>query len=57
VGQRAAGGLSPRHDLGRHYQAYGFNAALLENYWNVRSPKAQERYFDNLVVSTEQIGC
>ncbi len=39
------------------YSAYGLNALFLENYWNAGSPVAQERYFDNLVVSTEPIGC
>jgi uncharacterized protein YjdB len=39
------------------YSAYGINSVLLENYWNNGSPQAQERYFDNLVVSTQRIGC
>jgi len=39
------------------YTAYGINAVFIENYWNAGSPKEQERYFDNLVVSTERIGC
>jgi hypothetical protein len=39
------------------YTAYGLNAVLLENYWNSSSPKLQERYFDNFVVSTQRIGC
>ena len=39
------------------FSAYGLNAVYLENYWNAGSPKAQERYFDNLVVSTSRIGC
>src|SRR5690606_23392258 len=39
------------------YDAYGINAVFFENYWNSGSPKAQERYFDNIVVSTERIGC
>jgi hypothetical protein len=39
------------------YDRYGINAVLLENYWNNGSPKAQERYLDNFVVSTSRIGC
>jgi hypothetical protein len=39
------------------YNAYGLNAVLFENYWNDSSPVVQERYFDNLVVSTARIGC
>lgn len=39
------------------YTAYGINALFLENYWNDGSPRQQERYFDNLVVSTQRIGC
>ncbi len=39
------------------YSAYGWNGVFLENYWNGGSPKAQERYFDNFVVSTQAIGC
>jgi hypothetical protein len=39
------------------YDAYGINAVFFENYWNNGSSQPQERYFDNLVVSTERIGC
>ena len=39
------------------YDAYGINAFFLENYWNDGAPRQQERYFDNLVVSTTRIGC
>lgn len=39
------------------YSAYGINALFLENYWNDGSPQQQSRYFDNLVVSTQPIGC
>jgi hypothetical protein len=39
------------------FSAYGINAVYLENYWNSGSPATQERYFDNLVVSTQRIGC
>jgi hypothetical protein len=40
-----------------NYSAYGINTVMFENYWNSGSPVAQERYFDNIVVSTERIGC
>jgi hypothetical protein len=40
-----------------NFSAYGINALYLENYWNNGSPAAQERYFDNFVVSTQRIGC
>jgi hypothetical protein len=33
------------------------NAVLFENYWNAGSPVTQERYFDNIVISTSRIGC
>jgi uncharacterized protein YjdB len=39
------------------YDAYGINAIFFENYWNSGSPVDQERYFDNIVVSTTRIGC
>jgi hypothetical protein len=39
------------------YSAYGINGVFFENYWNSGSPQAQERYFDNIVVSTKRIGC
>ncbi|HEU5217702.1 MAG TPA: hypothetical protein VFU23_03540 [Gemmatimonadales bacterium] len=39
------------------YAGHGWNGVFLENYWNQGSPKAQERYFDNFVVSTRPIGC
>jgi hypothetical protein len=39
------------------FDDYGINALFLENYWNLGSPAAQDRYFDNLVVSTSRIGC
>lgn len=39
------------------YSEYGWNAVFLENYWNGGSPRTQERYFDNFVVSTRAIGC
>ncbi len=39
------------------YDAYGINAVFFENYWNGGSPVTQERYFDDIVVSTARIGC
>jgi hypothetical protein len=39
------------------FSEYGINALFIENFWNSGSPAAQERYFDNLVVSTTRIGC
>ena len=39
------------------YTDYAINAVLFENYWNSGSPQLQERYFDNIVVSTQPIGC
>jgi Big-like domain-containing protein len=39
------------------YGQYGFNAVFFENYWNAGSPQAQDRYFDDIVVSTAPIGC
>lgn len=39
------------------YNAYGINTIMFENYWNTGSPVQQERYFDNIVVSTQKIGC
>lgn len=38
-------------------EAYGINAVFFENYWNAGSPQTQERYFDNIVISTARIGC
>lgn len=35
----------------------GINAIFFENYWNAGSPVDQERYFDNIVISTEPIAC
>jgi hypothetical protein len=39
------------------FNAYGINAVFVENYWNLGAPRAEERYIDNLVVSTRPIGC
>jgi hypothetical protein len=39
------------------YSDYGINTVFVENYWNDGAPRAQERYFDNFVVSTRPIGC
>jgi len=39
------------------YSAFGINSIFYENYINNGSPQAQSRYWDNLVVSTQRIGC
>lgn len=39
------------------FNAYGINSIFFENYWNGGSPQTQERYWDNIVVSTQRIGC
>ena len=39
------------------YKDYGINGIFFENYWNSGSPQAQSRWFDNIVVSTQRIGC
>jgi len=44
-------------DFVRSYTDYAINAVFFENYWNSGSPVQQERYFDNIIVSTEPIGC
>jgi len=36
---------------------YHFNNAMLDCYWNDGSPAEQNRYYDNLVISTAPIGC
>lgn len=40
-----------------NYQEYGINAVYFENWWGAGSPVTQSRFFDNLVISTEKIGC
>jgi hypothetical protein len=39
------------------WQGYGINAVFFENYWNSGSPLLQRRYFDDLAIATERIGC
>jgi hypothetical protein len=40
------------------YHDYGINAVYLEQYWtSVPFTQAQQRYWDNFVVSTARIGC
>jgi hypothetical protein len=39
------------------FSDYGLNAVFFENYWNAGAPAAQDRYMDNIVVSTSRIGC
>lgn len=38
------------------FSQYAINAIFFENYWNSGSVQLQERYFDNIVVSTQPIG-
>ncbi|WP_179216019.1 polysaccharide lyase, partial [Paenibacillus sp. MY03] len=38
-----------------NYDAYGINTVLFENFWNNGAPQDQNRYFDNIVISTEKI--
>jgi len=54
------GGLQAREDALNFvgpFTAYGINAVFFENYWNEGAPTVQERYLDNIVVSTQRIGC
>lgn len=37
--------------------AMKINAVFFENYWNKGSVQDQERYMDNIVISTRRIGC
>lgn len=39
------------------YTEYAINAIFFENYWNDGSIKDQKRFFDNIVVSIQRIGC
>jgi len=38
------------------WQEYGINTISFENYWN-NPPNERIRYFDNIVISTQSIGC
>jgi hypothetical protein len=54
------GNLEARRDtlnFVRSYTQYGINAIFFENYWNSGSIQDQVRFFDNIVVSTQPIGC
>lgn len=52
-----------RYDLNWHADwnnqpdSYMINAVFFENYWNKGSVKDQERYFDNILISTTPISC
>jgi hypothetical protein len=54
---------SARYDLNWHAdwnggpESLGINAVFFENYWNKGSVKEQERYFDNILISTRPISC
>lgn len=39
------------------YTGFGINAVLFENYINQGSSQAQSRWWDNIVVATQRIGC
>ncbi len=44
-------------DYNKDPENFGINAVFFENYWNAGSPQEQERYFDNIIISTEPIDC
>jgi len=48
-----------RNDLAwvKNWSDYGINSIFFSNYTNAGSPATQERYMDNLVISTGRIGC
>jgi hypothetical protein len=50
-------GRSIHLDMVGSYAAYGLNGMQWDTYWNIGSPKVQNRYYDNFVISTEPIGC
>jgi hypothetical protein len=39
------------------YTEYGLNQVAFDHYWNGGSPQYNELYRDNIVSSTERIGC
>jgi hypothetical protein len=39
------------------WQGYGINAVFFENHWNAGAPAERIRYFDNIVISKQRIGC
>jgi len=39
------------------WSEYGINAVFFENYWNDGSVADQRRWFDDVVIATERIGC
>ncbi|MCA9666524.1 MAG: hypothetical protein KC503_13075 [Myxococcales bacterium] len=39
------------------YTGYGLNAVYFENYWNGGATADLERWFDDLVIATQRIGC
>lgn len=54
------GQLEARRDLLNFvgsYSTYGINAIFFENYWNSSATRQQGRLIDNIVVSTQRIGC
>jgi hypothetical protein len=55
--QASATNLNWHGDWNLNPNNYKINVIMFENYWNSGSPVMQERYFDNLVISTQRIGC
>jgi hypothetical protein len=54
------GGLQARRsDLNfrGNYTSYGINAVQLEAYWNAGAVAAEDKYYDNFVISRQRIGC
>jgi len=45
------------YDFVGSYTELGINTIFFENFWNGGPPRDQSRYFDNIVVSTQRIGC
>lgn len=44
-------------DFVSNYRGYGINGLFIENWWNGGAPGERTRVIDNLVLSTERIGC
>ncbi len=55
--QARSDGLNWHGDWNGDPSHYLINAVFFENYWNAGSPITQERYFDNIIISTQRIGC
>ncbi|WP_188504821.1 hypothetical protein [Parapedobacter pyrenivorans] len=55
--QAKAVGMNWHGDWNSNPDHFKINAVFFENYWNSGSVQDQERYFDNIVISTKRIGC